>query len=159
MHRRALLGGLAALSGFATALWAQTPAPAFDAELLEPLYAARASALALTLRVASTGCTTKADFAVHVDRSSALPAIALARKPVLACGLAKTSATPLDLVFTYEELGLIRGTSAQVLNPLAPAPMRAGAGASPRKGLNPKGGGRPRGRQRRDRPRSGKRSR
>jgi len=134
MTRRALLLlGLAALAACATT--PQTPTltppvsppkppqpigphsdpPNFD--LLEPILAASAGRDGVTIRVRSMGCTTKEDFAFYVERRGAASTLAFARKRVDVCK--SPYAPPLNLTFTYAELGLDPMRPVFLLNPLA----------------------------------------
>jgi hypothetical protein len=122
MHRRALLGGLAAICCGAAVPRAETPSPpTADLALLEPLYAVNASRAGLTLRVASRGCTTKADFSFYVDRRSTVPTIVFGRKRVDACKADRVGG--VDLAFSYAELGLSPEEPVVVLNPVVTAPL------------------------------------
>jgi hypothetical protein len=82
---------------------------------LEALNAVEADATGLTLRVASTGCTTRDDFTFYVDRSGAQPAVAFARKRLDVCRRAPTTAA---VRFSYQELGLPGQGRLAVLNPV-----------------------------------------
>ena len=82
---------------------------------LEALSAVEADATGLTLRVASTGCTTREDFTFYVDRSGPQPAVAFARKRLDLCRRAPTTA---DVRFSYQELGLPGQGRLAVLNPV-----------------------------------------
>lgn len=82
---------------------------------LEALSAVEADATGLTLRVASTGCTTREDFTFYVDRSGPQPAVAFARKRLDLCRRAPTTAA---VRFSYQELGLPGQGRLAVLNPV-----------------------------------------
>jgi hypothetical protein len=83
---------------------------------LEPLYAARAGREALTITVASNGCTRKDDFAVYVERQGESATVSFGRKRVDGCrSLAIGRA---DIAFTYAELGVAGRTPLFLLNPL-----------------------------------------
>jgi hypothetical protein len=84
---------------------------------LETLKAVSAGPTALTIRVASSGCTAKADFAFYVERSGPRPTIAFARRRVDACH-ADGPGEAL-LTFSYGELGLAGAGKLVVLNPLS----------------------------------------
>jgi hypothetical protein len=117
MHRRALLaGGLAAaICGAAQA----QPSPPIGTELLEPIYGVWATAAGLTIRVVSHGCTASADFAVYVDRRPDRANVSFGRKRLDLC---RRVSGPVDLAFSYAELGLSPGTAVTVLNPLSASP-------------------------------------
>ena len=118
MNRRVFVLAALALGGCATVAAPPAGAPAPRGfEELEPLYSAQAGRDALTIRVASNGCTGKADFAFYVDRRGGQVTLALGRKHVDAC---KASAVgQAELAFTWEELGIAPRTSVFLLNPLA----------------------------------------
>lgn len=111
MNRRFLLvAGLALVSGCATA------APRVLSEL-EPLYSASAGREALTIRVASNGCTRKEDFSFFVERKGEAMTLAFGRKRLDPCRSFAMGHT--DLTFTYEELGVAQRMPLFLLNPLA----------------------------------------
>ena len=120
LDRRGLLatGLLLALGGCATRGGARLIAGATGPGELESLEAASAGVDGLTLRVASHGCTTKADFAFYIDRSGREPAIAFARKRLDVC---RAAPEVVELRFSYEELGLSGGGTVRLLNPVAPS--------------------------------------
>jgi len=91
------------------------PGPAIYGEL-EPLYSAQAGRQALTIRVSSNGCTTKADFAFHVERLRDTVTLAFGRKRLDPCRSLAMGQT--ELTFTWEELGLAPRAPMVLLNPL-----------------------------------------
>ena len=118
MHRRLfMIVGLALLAGCA----GQRPAPILApsgapyAEL-EPLYSAVALKNGITVEVASSGCTAKADFAFHVERSGETVTLAFARRRLDTCRSFAPGRTAIN--FTYEELGVDGRTPLFLLNPL-----------------------------------------
>jgi hypothetical protein len=117
LDRRGLLatGLLLALGGCATMGGVRLITGAAGSGELESLDAATADAGGLTLRVASHGCTTKADFAFYVDRGGPEPAIAFARKRLDVC---RAAPEVVELSFGYEELGLSGGGAVRLLNPV-----------------------------------------
>jgi hypothetical protein len=124
MNRRVFVLAALAAAGCATApppprIQIQAPAGVALAEL-EPLYAADAGREALTIRVASSGCTTKADFAFYVERRGEAVTLAFGRKKLDACR--SFAAGHIDLRFTWAELGVGPRTPVFLLNPLEPRP-------------------------------------
>ena len=122
LHRRALLLGAVVLAagGWADGPRAEPEPP--DLAALEPFYAVSATPQGLTIRVASKGCTAKADFAFYVDRKpGGAAAVAFGRRSLDVCKTAKPGGHA-DLVFTYAELGLSADTPVAILNPIAPQP-------------------------------------
>ncbi len=119
MHRRFLIAaGLSLLAGCATARRPIiAPAPAAVGEL-EPLYSASAGREAITIRVASNGCTTKEDFAFFLERKGEAMTLAFGRRRVDPCR--SFAMGHADLIFTYAELGVAARTPLFILNPFAP---------------------------------------
>jgi hypothetical protein len=116
MNRRVLLLAALALCGCATtAPPVVEPAAAPLAEL-EPLYRADAGREALTISVASNGCTTKADFAFYLERQGQAVTLSFGRKRLDACKSFAMGRT--DLTFTWDELGVEPRTPIFLLNPL-----------------------------------------
>ncbi len=115
MNRRLFLAASLALGGCATTGVAPSGPPAPLAEL-EPLYSAVAGKEALTLRVASNGCTAKADFAFYLERRAGTVAIAFARKKVDVCR--SFAMGKAEIAFTWTELGLDARTPVFLLNPV-----------------------------------------
>ena len=117
MDRRLFLLAALALAGCATGgpPGSLAPSPAPLAEL-EPLYAARAGRAALVISVASNGCTTKDDFAFHLERRGEALTLAFARRRLDTCkAFAQGRA---ELTFGWDELGAPRGAPLFLLNPL-----------------------------------------
>ena len=120
MNRRvfvlAAAAALGALCGCATgAPTVLAPAGAALAEL-EPLHAARAGREALTIRVASHGCTAKADFAFYLERKGEALTLAFGRRRLDGCRSLAGGTT--ELTFTWAELGVPPRTPVFLLNPL-----------------------------------------
>lgn len=69
----------------------------------------------LTVRVASKGCAAKADFVFRLDRGAGGAVLAFARRRLETCRFGEAGV--VDLVFSYEELGLRRGERFEVANP------------------------------------------
>ena len=134
MNRRGLLLGALVLAagGWAGGPRAETTSQP-GLEILEPIYAVIASPRGLTIRVASKGCTGKADFAFYLDRKpGGAAAVAFGRRRVEMCKPAKTSGHA-DLVFSYAELGVNAGEPLSVLNPIVALPAAPVAGRSKRR--------------------------
>ena len=119
MNRRVvLLAGLGLLAGCATAPAVVTPSgPAASTHPeLEALYSAVAGRDALTIQVASNGCTRKDDFAFYVDRKGLAPTVSFARKRLDQCRSFAMGKT--ELRFTWAELGLEPRATVFLLNPV-----------------------------------------
>jgi len=115
MNRRLFLLASLALGGCATTASQSVGPPAPLAEL-EPLYSAVAGKDALTIRVASNGCTAKADFAFYLERRAGTVSVAFARKRVDTC---KSFAMgKAEIAFTWTELGLDARAPVFLLNPV-----------------------------------------
>ncbi|MGR4863023.1 hypothetical protein [Caulobacter sp. LARHSG274] len=104
------LGGCAGRGGVRLVATATGPGE------LETLKAISADAAGLTIRVASHGCTRKADFAFYVDRTGLQPTIAFARKRLDVCPALETGEAVL--AFSYAELGVSGQGRLVVLNPV-----------------------------------------
>jgi hypothetical protein len=117
MNRRLFLVAALALAGCASLPSTRIVAPAGSAlSELEPLYAAHAGHGALTIRVSSNGCTTKADFAFYVERKGDAVTLAFGRKRIDDCK--SFAAGHTDLTFTWAELGVAPRAPVFLLNPL-----------------------------------------
>ncbi|RAK63760.1 hypothetical protein [Phenylobacterium kunshanense] len=115
MNRRVFILAALALGGCAGAVRVIAP-PGGPLAELEPLYGAQAGRDALTVTVASSGCTAKADFAVYVEKKGEAVTLALGRRRLDTCR--SFAAGRADLRFTWEELGLPPRTPVFLLNPL-----------------------------------------
>jgi hypothetical protein len=82
---------------------------------LETLRGAVAGPTGLMLRVASTGCTTKADFAFYVGHDGRDETISFARKRLDVC---RAAPRVVELSFGYDELGLAGTGTVRLLNPV-----------------------------------------
>jgi hypothetical protein len=120
MDRRGFLAGALALGGCAAAGRGPhtivTAATTPFAEL-EPLYRADAGRDGLTISVGSNGCTTKADFAVHLSaRPGGAAQLAFGRRRIDPCKSFARGRT--DLTFSWAELGVPAQGPVALLNPL-----------------------------------------
>jgi hypothetical protein len=118
MNRRLFVLAALALAGCAPLPPMKIVAPGSGLSELEPLYAARAGRDALIIRVASSGCTRKEDFAFYVERKGEAVTLAFGRKRLDSC---KSFAMGHeDLTFSWTELGLGGRGPVFLLNPLVP---------------------------------------
>ncbi|MET0337473.1 MAG: hypothetical protein ABW063_06890 [Caulobacter sp.] len=121
MDRRSLiLLGALALTGCATTRQIMPVASISSADIvfqaLEPLHAASSGPGGLSIRIASSGCTTKADIVFHVEMRNGGAYIAFARRKIDGC---KERGGEVVVSYSNEELGLRSGTSIFLLNPVA----------------------------------------
>lgn len=116
-RRHLLLAGLLLLGGCATT--AVYSAPEAGMVELEPLLGVWAGDQAIIVRLASGGCTEKAQLAWFVEHRDGRYAVAFGRRRLDRCG---GPASPVDLTFTFAELGLPRNARVAVVNPIAAAP-------------------------------------
>ncbi len=115
MNRRyLLLAGLLLVAACSTTAVYRSP----DAGMveLEPLLAAEIAEDGVRIRVLSTGCTAKEDMAFFVERDGERASVAFGRRKPDRC---KAAPQPMDLSFTWAELGLRPGQPVAVINPLA----------------------------------------
>jgi len=134
--RRALLiGGGAAIAALAGAARGQVAAPTSAAPAaapvtpvvpvspppeLEPVRAITVTRRGLTIRVASRGCTRKADFVFFVERRAGVTTLAFGRKRLDTCR--RPRAAEASLSFSFKELGLDPEEPVVVMNPVLAAP-------------------------------------
>ena len=114
-RRHALLAALLLVSACATT--AVYVAPDVGMVELEPLLGAEVRADGLLIRVTSHGCTAKEDFAFFVERRGDRVAVAFGLRKMDHC---KAAARPMELSFSYGELGLKPGQAVAIVNPLSP---------------------------------------
>jgi hypothetical protein len=116
MNRRVFILAALTLSGCAIpAARVIAPAGSGLAEL-EPVYRADAGREAITISVASNGCTAKADFAFYVERKGEAVTLAFGRRRLDSCKSFAMGKT--ELTFTWAELGLAPRSQVFLLNPL-----------------------------------------
>jgi hypothetical protein len=116
MNRRGFILAALALSGCATGgMRVVAPAGSGLAEL-EPLYRADAGREAITISVASNGCTAKADFAFYLERRGEALTLAFGRRKLDTCKSFAMGKT--DLSFTWSELGVPPRGQVFLLNPV-----------------------------------------
>lgn len=116
VNRRAFVLAALALSGCASAGVRVMAPPNSGFSELEPLYGADVGRDAITIAVASNGCTAKADFAHYVERRGEAVTLAFGRKRLDTCKSFAMGRT--DLTFTWAELSLPRRGQVFLLNPL-----------------------------------------
>ncbi len=96
-----------------------TPAAAYTVPAIEPIYGVIVGPQGVTVRLVSHGCTTKADLTVAVAKNPPRPLVLFARKRPDTCG---APATPVEVVYSLEELGLAPGQAFSLANPLVSGP-------------------------------------
>ena len=116
MDRRIFTLAALVLAGCATHAPPILAPAASGLDELEPLYRVDAGPDALTISVASNGCTVRADFAFYVERRGEAVTVAFGRKRVDTCQSFAMGRT--DLTFTLAELGIAPRTPIFLLNPL-----------------------------------------
>lgn len=110
-------GAALSLTGCATTPGRVAAQPGETWPELEPLLAAATSGDVVTIRMASKGCTDKADIVFWVERWDDHAVVAFARRRLETCRGARGSAT---LTFSYAELGLAPGKRVVFANPPSP---------------------------------------
>lgn len=85
----------------------------------EPLVAASVAGDLVTIRVISTGCTTKDSFLFFTQPADGRLAVTFARYLFDDC---KAAPSPIDLSWTFAELDLRNGANVVVANPLFSSP-------------------------------------
>lgn len=116
-HRHLLiLGALLALAGCAS-----RPASEdlIQVVVMEPLVAASVAGDSVTIRVISTGCTTKDSFLFLTEPADGRLAVTFARRLFDDC---KAAPAPIDLSWTFAELDLPNGANVVVANRLFSSP-------------------------------------
>ena len=105
----------------ALVLCAATPAWAsYDIPPIEPVYGVSVAKAGVTVRLASNGCTKKADLTTAVSTSPPRPLVLIARKHADAC---KGAPAAVEIVWSYEDLGLKPGQAFSLANPLVAEPV------------------------------------
>lgn len=110
-----LAGTALTLAGCATTPALLVAAPGEIFPELEPLLAAKTGPRVLTIRVASKGCTAKADFVFRVDRKAGHAVVAFARRRLETC---RGPTGAAELRFSYDELGLTHADRIVIANPV-----------------------------------------
>jgi hypothetical protein len=90
------------------------PALAFTVPDIEPLRGVSVGKAGVTVTVAG-GCTRKSDLTVAVGKDPPRPLVLIARKRLDACQSAPGS---VEIVYSFEELGLRPGQPFTLANPL-----------------------------------------
>jgi hypothetical protein len=98
------------------------PAPVAPPPELEAIRSVIVGRRGLTIRVASHGCTRRADFAFFVERKAGVTTLAFGRKRIETCGRGRAGETALD--FSFKDLGVDPDEPVVVLNPLLSAKWR-----------------------------------
>lgn len=80
----------------------------------EPLLATTVAGDSVTIRVMSTGCTTKKSFLFFIEPVDGRQSVGFLRNELDLC---KAAPSPIDLTWTFEELDLPKGASVTVLSP------------------------------------------
>lgn len=113
MNRRDFILSALALSGCATA-----PVISMDTlvlQELEPLFDVRVGRLGLTFSMMPVSCTSKANIVFYVERADRVSKLAFARRKIERCQT--PSEAPVELQFTWTELGLRERRRIVLLNP------------------------------------------
>jgi hypothetical protein len=98
---------------------ATPPAPVAPPPELEAIRSVVVGRKGLTIRVASHGCTRRADFAFFVERKAGVTTLAVGRRRIETCGRGRAGETALD--FSFKDLGVDPDEPVVVLNPLLSA--------------------------------------
>ncbi|MDB5460248.1 MAG: hypothetical protein JWO72_1989 [Caulobacteraceae bacterium] len=110
---RIWLAGMMALAGAGSAA-------AYTVPPIEPIYGVTVGKEAITVRVASNGCTRKSDLTVAVAKNPPRPMVLIARKHPDTCR--SVAAGHAEVVYSFEELGLDAGQPFALANPLVGDP-------------------------------------
>jgi len=113
-RRHLLLAGLLLVAACSTTAVYRSPEAGMVE--LEPLLAAEVAEEGVRIRLISNGCTAKEDLAFFVERDGVRAAVAFGRRKPDRC---KAAPRPMDLTFTWAELGLKPGQPVAVINPLS----------------------------------------
>ena len=104
----------------ALVLFAATPAWAsYDIPPIEPVYGVSVGKAGVTVRLASNGCTKKSDLTTAVSTAPPRPLVLIARRRPDVC---KSAPGVVEIVWSYEDLGLKPGQAFSLANPLTAAP-------------------------------------
>jgi len=99
------------------------PGPVSPPPELEAIRSVVVGRRGLTLRLATHGCTAKADIVHFVERRAGVTTVAFARKRIETCGRGRPGEVSLD--FSFKDLGIDADEPVVVLNPLLAAPVRS----------------------------------
>lgn len=100
-------------------LLAASPASADVIPPIEPVYAVSAGPAGVAVRMASKGCTRKADLTTAISMAPPRPLVLIARRHADPC---QGPAGAVEIVWSYKELGLEPGQAFSLANPLVMAP-------------------------------------
>jgi hypothetical protein len=106
--------------GLLTALTFAGSAAADFVPPIEPIYGISANRQAITIRLASNGCTKKSDLTVAVGKNPPRPMLLIARKHPDPCR--SFAAGHAEIVYSYEELGLDPNQPFTLANPVVGDP-------------------------------------
>ena len=84
--------------------------------MIEPIYAAALTGDVALIRVSSNGCTRKEDLYPQVSRSAGLMVLTVRRTQADSCN--QPVPEGMEMQWTFDELGVARGTVLTVANPL-----------------------------------------
>ena len=106
--------------GLLTALILAGPALADAVPPIEPVYAVSASREAITIRLASNGCTKKSDLTIAVAKNPSRSLLLIARKHPDTCR--SFAAGHVEVVYSFAELGLDPNQPFALANPVVGDP-------------------------------------
>ncbi len=95
------------------------PTLAYTVPPIEPVYGVSVDKAGVTVRMASNGCTKKGDLTVAVAKTTARPLLLIARKHPDLC---RAATRPVEIAWTFDDLGLAADEPFSLANPLTAAP-------------------------------------